>query len=841
MSILLSACGGGGGSGGGAPTTPTPPTTPTLERPNLANASAASLTVGTRATITFTNNGGGSLISCAVSPPLPAGLAVSRTSDNTSCRIIGTPDAASSQATYTVTASNATGADATLATVSIAVDSQPQPAASNVSANSASIRVTSNAAGTAFVVFLADESTPPAAADIKAAFLGGGGERSSVVAAGSAAVTAGSHATVNLAGLAADTSYDAYIVVELGDGIFSAVTRVDVNTLRVADADSNGLIEIGTLAELNNVRHDLAGTSYRAGPAAAPSTVGCPVGGCFGYELTADLDFDSDRDGSTWVRNADGSFTLDTGDHHADYFDIADGGWLPIGDDIHRFTAVFDGRGHTVAGLATMRGIRYIGLFGHIGTGAEIRNLGLVGNLAKHTANTYFSTSVGSLVGFQSGGAITASYATGSVEGEGSLSHVGGLVGYQYEGRITASYFTGRVEGGISYLTSFGNHVGGLVGYQSGGSITASYSAGRVEGGTGYDGNWAGGLVGYQSGGSITASYATGSVEGGTGAGEDNDVAVGGLVGYQSGGAVIASYATGSVGSGDGGEITLHADAGTLIGLRAYRSNSTITASWGFGSSVGRIGGIGGSVDDNGNSDLPNGVTSAAGLTGANVPDSWHAAASSTLGAWDFGTSSQNPALNYADYDGATMGTAPSYTGGHLFHCDSDLASTPDGASIIPDCGTLIPGQRELAQQSAFASGSIIKTGTRAEAQALGSIRINGVVISGDYLNFLMVGGDADAGADSGVGADVGITLVVAGTGTVLASYSPDSCASMYTKGDQQWAHFDVSALAGMVVDIEIRDQDVFGDCGSIVYDHFHQSGRPQGQRADTADQPDLR
>ena len=60
-------------------------------RPDLADAFAANLTVGDRAAITFTNKGGGSLTSCTVAPPLPSGLDVSRTGDNGSCRITGTP------------------------------------------------------------------------------------------------------------------------------------------------------------------------------------------------------------------------------------------------------------------------------------------------------------------------------------------------------------------------------------------------------------------------------------------------------------------------------------------------------------------------------------------------------------------------------------------------------------------------------------------------------------------------------------------------------------------------------------------------------------------------------
>ena len=91
--------------------------------PSLANATAATLVVGTEiTTIAFTNNGGGALTNCAVNPPLPAGLSASLTDDNGSCEITGIPRAVSDQTTYTITATNATGEDATPATVSITVN-----------------------------------------------------------------------------------------------------------------------------------------------------------------------------------------------------------------------------------------------------------------------------------------------------------------------------------------------------------------------------------------------------------------------------------------------------------------------------------------------------------------------------------------------------------------------------------------------------------------------------------------------------------------------------------------------------------------------------------------------
>ena len=544
------------------------------------------------------------------------------------------------------------------------VNTRAAVSAANVLPTTADIDVLSGTAGTAYVAVLADGAAAPTAAAIKAATAGMGG----VVAADNSAVTAGTRTTFSLTGLTSDTAYDVYVVIESG-GVLGTVTKVDLTTpMRLADADSDGLIEIGTLAELNNVRHNLAGTTYRVDPNVSGDTGGCPAGVCRGYELTADLTFDEDGDGSSWTRKLDGSVTLDTGDDNDDYFDVDTGGWVPIGEDrSNPFTAVFEGNGHTITGLATARNLTYIGLFGGT-SGAEIRNLGLVDNLARKTGTG--SANVGSLVGEQLGGStITASHATGDVDGGAGIDTVGGLVGQQHNSStITASWASGNVDGGAGNDT-----VGGLVGDQLGGSITASYATGDADGGAGSF-QKVGGLVGRFTG-TITASYATGDADGGDGSNDQ----VGGLAGSFVG-TITASYATGDADGGAGS----NDQVGSLVG---YQVSSTITASWGFGS---KAGGETAGVD--GSDDLPLGVRSLNGFIATNVPAAWNEAASNTLGAWNFGTASQPPRLNYADYDGATVGTAGAYTSGHLFHCASDSANAPEDAILIPDCGTLIPG-----------------------------------------------------------------------------------------------------------------------------------------------------
>jgi filamentous hemagglutinin family protein len=194
-------------------------------------------------------------------------------------------------------------------------------------------------------------------------------------------------------------------------------------------------------------------------------------------------------------------------------------GFAPVGSNATRFTGSFDGQRHTIGHLTINRSSENnVGLFGYAGAGSDIRNVGLT------DATLTGQNAVGALVGYNYLGAITSSYATGSVSG---TDNVGALVGYNYLGAITSSYATGSVSGTT--------YVGALVGYNRVGAITSSYATGSVIGSGGY----VGALVGYNLG-AITSSYATGSVSG-------TGDSVGGLVGYNSRGAITSSYATGSV------------------------------------------------------------------------------------------------------------------------------------------------------------------------------------------------------------------------------------------------------------------------------------------------------
>ena len=240
-------------------------------------------------------------------------------------------------------------------------------------------------------------------------------------------------------------------------------------------------------------------------------------------------------------------------------------GFEPVGYDQHNeFIGTFDGQGHKITNLYINRtSDNYAGLFGYVGWGGIIKNVGLED---VNITNSYHY--VGSLVGIYYGGSgssVTNCYSTGTVTSPSS--GIGGLVGYGGS-VITDSYSACTVNGG--------SRAGGLLGYAICGSdITNCYASGSVTG----TGSSVGGLVGQDNCGIITNSYSSGSV---TGTGS-----VGGLVGNDDGATVINSYASGSV--------TGTSSVGGLVGSIAnFMFGGTITNSYstGFVTGSSQVGGL---------------------------------------------------------------------------------------------------------------------------------------------------------------------------------------------------------------------------------------------------------
>ena len=413
---------------------------------------------------------------------------------------------------------------------------------------------------------------------------------------------------------------------------------------------------------------DLRPTLRWENPCSGSSTSSCATGVCdelAGVCVACNINSEDDfgaGDGTVdrpWrICTADHLENAADSDYMNDFFElfddvVLDSTWDPssvIGSQSHGdFQGVFDGAGHQIEDLH-IDGDEFednrVGLFGTIGSGAEVRNLVLkdpnisgaeqVGALAGRNEGTILNASaigdgdvqgrfdvgglvgsnrpgatiaasdatvtiaelvnpenVGGLVGINRGG-IADSHASGSIDLDGG-DYVGGLVG-QNLGSITDAYATGPVE--ANHGANNGAYLGGLVGSNEG-DITRSHASGVVEGHSEL-----GGLVGNSSNGTIADSYATGAVT-------SSGWAVGGLIGVTwADSEVVSSYATGDVTSngdraggliGDNsGEIansyatgsihTLDSIAGGLVG----RNSGTVTNAYAMGDAVGNtfVGGL---------------------------------------------------------------------------------------------------------------------------------------------------------------------------------------------------------------------------------------------------------
>ena len=384
----------------------------------------------------------------------------------------------------------------------------------------------------------------------------GGGKRTAIGAA---------LLIIALAGVAALASFDS----SSGNsgGIVAAQATTDY------DDDNDGLIDVTTLAQLNAMRWDLNGDGDVASTDAAnyllafPSRdtnaatrMGCPSGTCTGYELRADLDFDTDDDGD--VDSSDSpSFP----------------NWTPIGQSGSGFSATFRGNNYTISNLtindsaaSSANKLSRVGLFGR--SGGAMSGVGLVD--VNITASVSANGDIGALVGAQSTlGSIRSSYATGSIRhtGTGTFNYIGGLAGHSSSATISASW-----SGVNASSTGASTYVGGLVGRASGAAITAAYARGAVS--VSGSGSYAGGLIGRMDNrASAAASYAAGPVtSSGSGGG------AGGLYGVASGSGIVVSDSYWDVGTtGVADDANSDAPEGVATSdLQSVTSYAGVFANW---------------------------------------------------------------------------------------------------------------------------------------------------------------------------------------------------------------------------------------------------------------------
>ena len=338
--------------------------------------------------------------------------------------------------------------------------------------------------------------------------------------------------TATLSGLAINTTYsvavsavfrnmDGVQVFSQSSGNSALVMTLPAlgDDMTMVDDDGDGLIEIYTAEQLNNIRYVLNGTSYKSSATAAANTTGCPSSGCNGYELEDDI-------------------------YLTDY--ASGTGWVPVGTAATGFSAIFDGNEYIIRNLTiAMPTTDLVGFFGSLTGGAQVRNVQFadvdvtgqlsVGGLAgrafgtSSAAVTIVNTSVegsvagsennlGGLVGLAGadgslGTVIEASFFKGTIVATGLAERIGGLVGNDGFPQVPPTPLAQRIKIRASFaratITSSSTRtrpfIGGLIGSMRGGVVENSYVSGSITSSAGQ--RDIGGLAGRAPSSSITNSY----------------------------------------------------------------------------------------------------------------------------------------------------------------------------------------------------------------------------------------------------------------------------------------------------------------------------------------------
>ena len=239
------------------------------------------------------------------------------------------------------------------------------------------------------------------------------------------------------------------------------------------DLDNDNLIDVVNLAQLNAIRHDLNGdgagmtdsgaAAYLAGYPGYTTSMGCP-GTCNGYELRANLNFDTNGDGM-----------VNASDEIADF--------RPIGG---RYAATFQGNGRTISNMRLTGSEGIKGLFAETTAASKISAVGLIdpvlsdgADLRKAPAPWWALTGAGFYGSYVRGGAVR-------VGAGGESAYIGGLVGLERGAQPEHHHARPDLRQLLHRRVSNGNRedtrAGGLAGINQYGDIVASYAAGAVTG-----------------------------------------------------------------------------------------------------------------------------------------------------------------------------------------------------------------------------------------------------------------------------------------------------------------------------------------------------------------------
>lgn len=311
------------------------------------------------------------------------------------------------------------------------------------------------------------------------------------------------------------------------------------------DLDDDGLIEINDLQDLNEIRNNFDDWNELKGESLYGVSDGCPLDGCSGYELSTDLNFDTN-----------GSGTLDAEDTYWN----GGLGWLPIGAGSYKFASEFNGNGHTLHNLVIRRpSIGFVGLFSYSELAyfhdfklrADITASDNSGGIVGHSWQTRFENLGLDVVFVVDNGGIDCEVNICASE------QVGGVVGSSdechFENIIVKAQITGNTMPGVY------GELGGLAGTMASGEVNEVSIYGEITGS-----ERVGALVGYASASQINSVAITAEING--------SKSVGGVLGRAVNTSIDNVLVSGSLNAGigmprwgTGGGVIGTADSGVTV------------------------------------------------------------------------------------------------------------------------------------------------------------------------------------------------------------------------------------------------------------------------------------
>ena len=148
------------------------------------------------------------------------------------------------------------------------------------------------------------------------------------------------------------------------------------------------------------------------------------------------------------------------------------GEFTPIGGENMPFMGVFDGGGHTIAGLSISKNSGYNGFFGYIGNEGRVQNLTVEGTITLDAAVTSYT---GAVAGYNEG-IIEActNNASISVTGGNNNTYTGGITGFNDGGIVELNHNGAPLSAAAGNGTDY---IGSVAGFNDhSGEVTNNYS-----------------------------------------------------------------------------------------------------------------------------------------------------------------------------------------------------------------------------------------------------------------------------------------------------------------------------------------------------------------------------